>query len=470
MATSEESAESGIEAQTDTLERAPLDPDRVTLRQRIQGSWPARLGLTVLLAVVLVAGLTPAFLYFRRPHPALVAAQFGDITLTVSGQGTVRATVYSASFGVSGTVAQIAVAPGQRVRAGDTLASLDPTAANLALSDSQRADSDAQATLTAAQTEYTDAQAALTSAQTALSSAQSASSAICGAATPDANACSESQADVDAATAHVSDAQVALDAATTRQAMAQTALDRAQEALDAAQAALAAATLVAPHDGVVLLVNGQVGDEVGVAGAPFITLADTAHPLATVMVGYRDILSVEPGEPATLRVSETSGAKGLRGSVYGYTLEPQGAGDSLEYPVTIAIDPASLSGANLLPGMSARATITTRSRAEVVIVPERAIAYARQAAPASGKGLLKAAVITDALQSASNLESLAVSGGLDTAHDPPQATYLLGFDHGKYIAIPVVIGLSDGHNREVILGLEADVKVVFGQLNPFVSV
>lgn len=453
----------------DKLERSAIDPDRETLRQRIQRSRPAQIGLVVLLVALLAGAVTPAYLYFSRPHPTLATAKAGDIILTVKGQGTtVQATMYSASFAAGGVVAEIDAVPGQRVQEGATLATLDSTAGKTALTDAQTEDSDAQSALTATQTEVTDAQTALTDAQTAASSAQTASDSICGAATPNANACSESEADVAEATAAADAAQARVDAAQARQAMAQVALDHAQGALDAAQTALAADTLVAPHAGIVLTVNGQVGDEVGAGnGAPFIVIADTAHPLVTALIGYRDILAVEPGERATVRVKQAPGATALSGAVYGFSLIPQGSGDSLAYPVTIAIDPTTLKGGALLPGMSASATITTRARTGVVIVPERAIAFARQAAPPSGKGLLKASQIRDALQTASAMEDVVVSNGFDTAHDPPQAAYLIGLDHGKYVAIPVVLGLSDGQNREIIGGVEPGDKIATGQFNPF---
>jgi HlyD family secretion protein len=451
----------------DKLERTAIDPDRETLRQRIQRSRPAQIGLVILLLALLAAAATPGYLYFSRPHPTLATAKAGNIILTVKGQGTVQATMYGATFGVSGVVAELEAVPGQRVHAGDTLAALDTTAAKTALTDAQTEDSDAQSALTATQTEVTDAQTALTDAQTALSSAQTAQGTICGATTPNANACVEAEADVDEATAAASAAQARVDAAQARQAMAQVALDRAQGALDAAQTALAADTLVAPHAGIVLAVNGQVGDEFAADGTPFIVIADTGRPLVTVLIGYRDIFSIEPGENATLRVKQAPEATALSGAVYGFSLTPQGSGDNLAYPVTIAIDPATLKGGALLPGMSASATITTRSRTGVVIVPERAIVFARQAAPASGKGLLKASQISAALQEASSMEDVAVSNGFDIAHDPPQAAYLIGLDHGKYVAIPVVLGLSDGQNREIIAGVEPGDKIATGQSNPF---
>ncbi|HEU0026353.1 MAG TPA: hypothetical protein VFQ25_04495, partial [Ktedonobacterales bacterium] len=139
------------------------------------------------------------------------------------------------------------------------------------------------------------------------------------------------------------------------------------------------------------------------------------------------------------------------------------------YPVSISIDPVSLKGASLLPGMSASVTITTRARMDVATLPVGAIAYARQAAPSAGKGLLTAAQVKAALQAAKNLEAQAIASGWDVAHDPPKSAYLIGFTNGQYVAIPVVLGLSDGHRQEVIAGLSAGQKIVSDQRNPFLS-
>ncbi len=444
-------------------EMASPHPGRLhALQQRGQRSWPLRLVFAVLLLALVALALTPAILYARQPHPVFATAKRGDIILTVSARGSVRSVVYSASFAISGTIAQLDVVPGQRAHAGDTLATLDTTAAKAMVSDAQTAVSDAQ-------TEITDAQTALTSAQTSLSTQQSYSDTVCGAQPPDSNACTAAQAAVARAQAALDAAQARVDAAQEQADAAQVALDQAQETLQTAQEQLAATTLVAPHDGIVLTVNGQVGDEYAPGDTPFITLADTAQPLATVLVNYRDIAAIEPGESATLQVAQAPGASALQGNVIGDSLLAQGSGDNLAYPVTISINSASLRSGALLPGMSASATITTRARRGVVTLPEGTFAYTRQAAPANGKGLLTATQIQNALQAASALDTQAISGGWDTMHDPPTAAYLIGFENGKYVAIPVVLGLSDGHQREIIVGLDMGQRIVSGQRNPFLG-
>jgi multidrug resistance efflux pump len=460
------------------VNEAPTEPDlrdysaRGRMRgfqERVRRSLLWRIALTILLLLITLLALVPAFLFFRNPHPAFATATRSDIILTVSGQGAIETTVYSASFAVPGTVAQIEIAPGQRVRKGDTLAALDTRAAKAALSDAQATLNDALSGVSEAQTAVTEAQTALSSAQTSLSTQQSYAATQCATMPNDPDACAAAQAAVARAQAQVDAAQAQVSLSQTAAARAQSIFDQAQSQLRAAQANLAATTLMAPHDGVVLSVNGQIGDQITPGNTPFITLSDTAQPLATALINYRDIAGVENGEPATVRVTQAAGEPAVSGKVAGVTLAPQGSGAQLAYPVSILIDPASLKGAHLLPGMSASVTITTRARINVVTLPVGAIAYAREAAPPSGKGLLTAAQISDAMQTAKALEQQAIAAGLDVAHDPPTPSYLIGFTNGRYVAIPVVLGLSDGQRQEIIAGLSAGQKVVSGQRNPFVE-
>jgi hypothetical protein len=61
----------------------------------------------------------------------------GNLALTVSGTGPVSANLYNLSFATSGTIAEIDVSVGQTVKAGQTLAKLDPTALRNAVSQAQ---------------------------------------------------------------------------------------------------------------------------------------------------------------------------------------------------------------------------------------------------------------------------------------------------------------------------------------------
>lgn len=438
-------------------------------RDRVRHSPRWWIALSAALLLVTTLALTPAFLFFHNAHPLYTAATRGDIILTVRARGGIQMMEYGASFTIPGTLARVNVIPGQQVRKGDALATLDATGAKAAVSAAQASVGDARSDVTAAQSAADQTQVALSSAQSALTSQQTDATTACALQPPDPTACGTAQAAVARAQAAVDAAQAQVGTAQAQQAQAQSVLDSALNALAVAQASLAATTLTAPHDGVALAINGQVGDEITPGGAPFITLADMSQPLATALVSYRDIAAIEPDENTTLRTAQAAGSPAIRGLVTSVALQPQGSGDHLTYPVAIRIDPTSLKGAHLLPGMSADIVITTRVRLQVVILPAAAIAYARWAAPASGKGLVAAGQIKAALRAAGELEAQAISAGLDVAHDPPRPAYLIGLVNGKYVAIPVVLGLSDGQRQEIIAGLSAGQKVVSGQRDPFLG-
>jgi multidrug resistance efflux pump len=452
----------------DDLERTSLGLGRAGIfRERVQRTLWLRIVFALALVALILGAIYPAYLYYRRPRPVYTSAKTGNITLTTSAQGTIQAMIYSATFGISGVIAQVEVVPGQKVRAGDTLATLDSTPEQAALSAAQTTASDAQSDVDGAATTVTDAQTALASAQTALASAESSETTACSQTPPNDTGCAAAETAEAQSQAQVDAAQAQIGIALNQQARAQAALDSAQSALTVAQRQMAATTLIAPHAGIALTVNGQAGDEVAAGGAPLVTIADTAQPLATVLVGYKTINMIAPGQTATLRAPQVTGAATIKGTVYGFALIPQGSGNELAYPVTIAIDPNSIkSGVSLLPGMSASATIITRQVLGVVTLPVSVVAYAHQAAPANGKGLLTKEQIDAALVAAQQLEQDAIAGGLDPQYDPPTATYLIGFSQGKYIAIPAVVGLSDDKNQEIIAGVQEGDQIVSSQRNP----
>jgi HlyD family secretion protein len=87
-----------------------------------------------------------------------VAVTRGSTAQTLTATGTVRpAQQATVTFPISGTVATVAVAVGQTVRAGQVLATLDPTALNAALDAARSSLAGARATLAAAQAGQTAA-------------------------------------------------------------------------------------------------------------------------------------------------------------------------------------------------------------------------------------------------------------------------------------------------------------------------
>ena len=426
------------------------------LRTTLRRSLPLRILLIVLLVALVGAALYLGIFGARQPRPTFATVHKGNVTISLQTTGTIQATIYQADFPVDGTLAAIDVTVGQQVKQGATLATLNVAPYQSALTAAQTTADTTQQAISAAQGAQSDAQTAVGAAASSLDEQQSYAQEQCAVA-PNGSACG-------AATAAVARAQAS--AAQAQMALAQRAVSASDSALATAQAQLAAATLVAPHSGVVTVINGAVGGKPGATAtgmASFITIADTGAPLVTALVNYQQIGAIQAGEAATFQAPQASSSATFKGTVTGVELLPHGEGATLSYPVALKIDPASLGHVTPLPGMNAQVRIITHARYNVLVIAQSAVQYAHSAAPPDGSGVLSKSQIHAALTSAQALEQSTLATGFDARADPLTATYLVGFARGHYVAIPVVLGLSDGRQTEVVAGLDSGQQVVSGQ-------
>ena len=181
---------------------------------------------------------------------------------------------------------------------------------------------------------------------------------------------------VNTATIEVATAQDAYDAATTTAQLRQTkiALLNARDGLAQAKAALADlnaqlshASLVAPADGIVTVINLTVGANAPVADA--IDLAAATFQV-TANVVESDVSTLQIGQPATVTVSAISAD--LTGTVTAIApvAETSTSGGVVSYAVTVSLQAPPPS---LRPGMTADVTVTTASASGVLAVPAAAI-------------------------------------------------------------------------------------------------
>jgi multidrug efflux pump subunit AcrA (membrane-fusion protein) len=212
-------------------------------------------------------------------------------------------------------------------------------------------------------------------------------------------------------------------------------------AVKTAEANLDAATLRAPMNGTVTAISGGVGQ--WISGGPvsgsststtsgssstassatggFITLATLDDLQVTANVNEADVGKVALHNPVTFTVSAFPG-KTFTGEVT--QIQPTGTTTSnvVNFAVTSSIK--SLEGAALYPGMTAQVTITTAEHKDVVLVPNTALTYAKNAGQ-------NGAVMTLA--------------------------------QGRPTAAKVTTGMTDGTNTEIVSGLTAGQPVVTGQ-------
>lgn len=357
-------------------------------------------------SVLVVVGAGLGTWVATRPAPtsattSIVTVGYGTISQTASATGTIAAaSTANVNFAVSGRVTAVDVTVGQAVTAGQTLATIDPTALTYQVDESE---------------------AELASAQAKLSADQSVSS------TPSA--------------------QITADDA---------AVTAAQASLSAAQTSLSNATLASPIAGVVASMNLVVGQQVsgsggnssssGASGAASPTSSSSASSYnaassssasssssssgssssnAEIVVlgsgSYVVNASVDDTEVGELQVGDQCAItpEGSTTAVYGQIasvsiLATQSSGVA-SFPVVINVT-GSPSG--LYPGATAEISILVKELQNVLVVPTAAIQF--------------------------------VGGNtvVDVIHN------------GKQSVQPVTIGTASGGNTEVISGVTAGEQVV----------
>ena len=242
------------------------------------------------------------------------------------------------------------------------------------------------------------------------------------------------------------------------------AIQIAQAQVNQAQHNLDAATLTSPHSGVITAINGSIGSTPGggsgsSASAGFIEITDMSALSVLLSVNEADIGHVARGDLVKFTV-DAYGNRAFRGQVASITQSGQTSNNIVTYPVSMSVDSSSLQGAQLIPGMTANATITTMTRQNVLLIPNSAVSFAQGAVT---QGLIQLNQVQSAQVNARQaLASLISSQGVSLWQDNPNASYVLEQRNGQLTAVPVILGLSDGSSYEVLSGLNANDTIVVG--------
>lgn len=420
--------------------------------------------------VLLLLALIGVAIQSRFPVVQYAKAKTGTLEVQFSTTGTLQSASYAANFTGSGRIAEIAVTVGQQVNAGDPLAKLDTTQL-------QDAVNQANAAVTAAQQKVTDAQNNLSKVQAATSAQvqaaydteQSAISACkgnsgCVQQAQNTYAAAQTQADQQNAAA-----QLTLDDA-------QAALSNAQAQLQTAQDNLNGATLTAPHAGTIAAINQAVGSTVvgSNATAPvtnFIVIADLNTLQIQASVPVTNVTGVQNGTLVRFTVPSAGNTR-FTGQVVG--VSPNGAvvNGVLTYPLTVNVDMSSVANGNvhLYPGMTANVNVIVVEKPGVTLIPASAVTFAQAAGNAKEGGFLSSKQVATAMQQARDLVVEADDAGSVDPSDPPQPSYVLQYTNGKWVTVPVLLGLTDGTSYEVLSGLTPGEKIVSGETNSSVTV
>ncbi len=198
-------------------------------------------------------------------------------------------------------------------------------------------------------------------------------------------------------------------------ALAQQSLARADQSLRLAQKQLTEATLTAPFDGIVAKVSVKEGDTV-TALSTIIHEIDLSSVELEAKVDELDILRVKLGQEVVITADALPEAK-IEGKVISTSILPTVEAGVVSYSVTIGFNnPADVS---LKIGMSATADIIIDKRTNALLIPARAIKTDSQ-----GKTVVSVMVNQQVKEK------------------------------------PIIAGISDGLETEVVSGLEEGETVV----------
>lgn len=461
-----------IDSDTDDFElnQAPLSSSRPAVRRRLF-VW-----LSIALVIILLGAGLFTYRNFTRP-PAVTytqaTASVGNLAVTASGTGPVQpAAIYNLNFGASAPIATINVHVGQQVKQGDVLATLDPTALQDAINQAQNTVNTAQTSLNIAATNLSNTktqqatalniaalneQKALNACASSTTSQPAPNATPTPVPTPDPNCVNLAKAQF---TQAQQQANAAIANASNQVTSAQQQLTNAQTALQTAQNNLQNTRLLAPHDGVVEVVNGLVGETAGGAGnggnggsangsSAFIVLVDTSTLSVAAQINEANIASVAVNQPATFTVAAYP-SQTFRASVSSIDTLGSTTSNVVTYLVNLAVNMQSLSNAHLYPGMTATVNITTAERIGTLLVPSAALSFSTTA-------------IQNGELSRNALRSLisGVQPGAGAASG--SRGIVVELKNGQLVPVLVTTGLSNGQFTEILSGLNEGDQIIVSQ-------
>jgi len=390
-----------------------------TMTERTRAPWPV-----YVLGALCVGAIVAAFLVVGPPSQSataqsrIVTAAQGVVQSTVSGSGNLQpASQLNLGFRTSGTVTNIYVTQGQHVVPGQLLATLDPQSAEVTLEQARASLQSAEANLTREEETNGEGSTGQGSAAAGTGKGPSAKgSSSSSSATKTTISVATREANIASATAAVKSGRLTVQS--DEQAVADT-------------------RLYAPHDGTIVSLSGEVGENVsgggttkassssgssggssssgagsGAAGAgsgragagaassssgssgsagssssAFAVLSDLSSMQLVVPLSESEIANVRDGQIATVTVEALEGRK-LAAHVREVAILSTSNSGVVSYDVTFGLDQTT---PGLKPGMSATAEVVVK-QAEGVNVPTTAISGGSVTVVQNGKDVRRRVV------------------------------------------------------------------------------
>jgi HlyD family secretion protein len=368
----------------------------------------AAIGVAFLLLVA--AAVTVFIIRSRVPAaPATQAVVLQTLSQSVTASGTVNPqNTVLVGTQVSGTISAIYVDYNSHVTTGEVLARLDPSTlqaqVNQTSAEVTQAQGQAQASSGAAaasQVAIAGAQADVVKAHSALTLAQQNQTRDQALLAQGFIAASQVEADKSAVDGAAGDYAVAQDAvaqaqdqssssAGTAQA-SQAGISAAQAALQVDQLNLDRSVITSPVNGTVVSRAISVGETVAASlqtPTLFTIAADLQKMEVDISVGEPDIGNVKAGDAVSFTVLAYP-LQTFDGTVEQVRINPQTVSNVVTYDVVVDV---SNDNKQLLPGMTANATIVVASAKNALVVPIAALQYSPPSK--SAKGAVAATTVT----------------------------------------------------------------------------
>ncbi len=347
-----------------------------------------RLALVAAVFVAAVAGGYIAYHQYIAARPASASttyrfarAERGSLTATVSTTGSLAPTNQAKlSFKTGGKLKEVNVRVGDAVKAGAVLARLDTQdleytlAQNLINLENARLRYE-QLKAGPTSNDITIAKVNLDKAKLNLERAQSDYDRVAWrndvGMTPQAAALQSATLDYQTALANY--AKATQGSSATDLQIQENAVKSSQLQVDQARSNLQGAVIVAPFDGVIAAVSGNVGEMVG--ATPLITIIDTASLRLEASIDETDIGRIAVGQAVNITLESVPGLI-LPGRVT--SIAPSANLQSGVVTYVVHITPTQ-TDARLRAGLTATASIVVDQRRDTLYVPNRAVRNVRGA-------------------------------------------------------------------------------------------
>ena len=389
--------------------------------------WWQRSSLWIGIAALVV--VAAGFAYWQSQQQAKAAPVYvteplkkGDVTLTVSANGTLQPT-RSVTIGseLSGTVKRVLVDVNDRIKTGQVLVELDTAKLVDQVTQSRAGLASAQAQLAQASATVKESRATLARFEEV--------ARLSGGKVPSAT--------------ELDSAKAAVERAVAIEAAARAAVTESRAALATTETNLSKASIRSPINGVVLSRSVDPGNAVA-ASLQAVTLFSVAEDLAQlkldVAVDEADVGAVKVDQKATFTVSAFP-ARRYPATIHRVAFGSTKTDNVVTYTTTLNVDNGDLS---LRPGMTAAATITAKEAKGVLLVPNTALRFS----PTSSNGAAAANTsILSKMMPRPSRNTRPKTAGTDPRSGGTRQIWVL--QENQPVAMQVKTGISDGRNTEV---------------------